>query len=178
MTASQPWHCPVSALDRRRVAQAWGKWMPDFGVSVFGTFTYDPARWRNPHPEQIEKHLLGVADKTSRLVYGNNYARRGVPGLQFIAGVEPHKSGKLHAHALLGDPLCNAGSSDGEGLRAAIDELWQERYGFARIECSRDPTAAAAYLSKYVLKQGEIVISPKFELLHIDAPQHSLWRGT
>lgn len=76
----------------------------------------------------------------------------------WVLGVEPHESGRLHAHALIKFPSCF-----GEVRRAHGQELWWDWHGMAKIVPPRSQEGVSAYVGKYVAKPGsDLVFSDSF----------------
>jgi hypothetical protein len=71
--------------------------------------------------------------------------KSGSKSTDFFFGTEPHKTGLLHQHILLGSQLL----IDDPGL---IQALWHEKYGFCKAEKYDASKGAAHYLTKYVTK--------------------------
>lgn len=87
------------------------------------------------------------------------FARKRSDKCVWVLGVEPHKSGKLHAHALLKFPECF-----GEVQRVHGWELWFERHGIAKLVPPRSQHGSASYVAKYVTKsESELVFSESFD---------------
>lgn len=89
-----------------------------------------------------------------------NQTGKGHHRVEWVLGVEPHRTGRLHAHALVKFPAC-LGSPD----RSYGWDLWKQWHGLARIEPPRGAEDVAAYVSKYVVKTGsELNISESYQL--------------
>jgi hypothetical protein len=77
----------------------------------------------------------------------------------YVLGVEPHESGRLHAHALLRFPECF-----GDVLLLDGWKLWFEWHGLARLERPQCQAAVTEYTCKYVTKPGaDLVLSESFQ---------------
>lgn len=123
------------------------------------------------HPESAVKAYEKWQHLLNRKIYGVRYYRRG-EGLSSLVAVEYQKRGVLHFHAL------NAGVNV-PGRRQAgaiLDEnaftinpgvsvemrrfyamdLWATMAGYARIYPFREAGGAESYVSKYVVKGGDI----------------------
>jgi hypothetical protein len=111
----------------------------------FATFTF-----REPvHPEQANRRLHKFVRTLNEIRFGKRYREKGL-GICLISAIEWQKRGVLHFHSLMGG-----------GLRDLDKfhwmELWNRDNGFARIY-PYDPDGAPGYVSKYVVKGGEIDI--------------------
>lgn len=126
-----------TAIDR---GQAW--LADDGGHDPFAVMTKD----RTSHP----RHARGSWPNAHR--HGRCYP-------QWIAGIEPHKSGVLHAHVMIhwSDRLQDLTRTDGWCL-------WFQQYGRAEIEAPRDDEHVAAYCSKlYTVKGADLHMSTSFD---------------
>lgn len=106
------------------------------------------------HPEALLKRWGYMWSLVNRDLYGNNWSRRG-EGVRWIVGVERHKSWRPHLHGMvyapgfdLTDPLVFPFSR------------WQPDFtatgGNVDLKVIRAREAVLAYVTKYVLKDGEI----------------------
>jgi len=136
-----------------------GEWLADMADwTLFGTLTYDPER--------------------CRLVPGKRYGERSMPGLDVVrahafrwlrsgpvavgrpveaavVGVERHKSGWPHMHALLKLP-----GGVHKGDLVGMGQSWYREHGYARLELPRQKDDVAAYVAKYVAKdidRGDLI---------------------
>jgi len=82
---------------------------------------------------------------------------------QWALGIEEHKSGYLHAHALVWLP-----PQIENMLRRDAWQLWYEKHGSARVKPPDVNQAVAAYVAKYVTKDGMIILSPNYNRLSRD----------
>lgn len=142
--------------------RAWvdlvGRWQWDW----FGTFTFRG----DPHPERADKCFRVFVSKINRKLYGVRWAKHG-KGLRWIRASEPQRRGAVHFHALL--------AGDGLALERRLSwmDVWNELAGFARIETPDSLEAVANYCAKYLLKGGEIDLSP-----NLGCPvQHGLFKS-
>lgn len=87
-----------------------------------------------------------------------NQRRKGREEPVYVLGIEPHESGRLHAHAVIRFPACF-----GEVVRREGWQLWFDQHGFAKLEPPKSQGDVAGYVSKYVLKPGaDLVIAESF----------------
>lgn len=148
-------------LNRANVAAGYADLMGRYALPLFHTQTFAS----RAHPETVEKALRYYVNRWNDELHGNNWKRRGVDGVQYIAGIERHKSGNPHSHAVLGHPDIDLGSAEHSALRRSMRELAEHEWGFAKLEVAKSPEHTNAYISKYVSKDGDIVISSKIENL-------------
>jgi hypothetical protein len=121
----------------------------------FATFTF-----REPvHPEQANRRLHRFIRTLNEIRFGKRYREKGL-GVCLINALEWQKREVLHFHSLIGGGLRDLD-------RFHWMELWNRDNGFARIY-PYDPAGAPGYVSKYVVKGGEIDISlPPWKELEI-----------
>jgi len=182
---------PVELTDDN-VRRGWAELLSRYTWDVFATLTYanpvwagekvvrDFRRWlwRWQFETALERGLAASRTIERRDAYGRirdthekvtgpwyNSYRKGRADPVWVLGVEAHQSGTLHAHAIIRwsvqlpdlerrlgwDLWKGAGHANGLGL------------GFARIEPPRGQDDVAGYVSKYVVKGGEITLSPSFD---------------
>jgi hypothetical protein len=136
---------PVSAtpVDRGALRDAWiallGRWMWDW----FCTFTFRDL----VHPEAADKRFRVLVSQANRVLYGHRWHKKG-EGIRWVRALEYQKRDVIHYHALL------AGVQDLR--RLTWMDRWHELAGYARIEPIESTAAVARYVSKYVVKGGEI----------------------
>jgi len=100
--------------------------------------------------------------------FGNNYTRNVHHSyFSYIMGVEKQTRDVLHFHALIDRPIDYS----------YIHATWSRWAGFAWIERVRDPISCADYITKYVVKGGDIFFylapMPVYQLHPI--PKPSWW---
>jgi len=83
--------------------------------------------------------------------------KRALP--TYVLAIEPHRSGRLHLHALLKYPAMLPALDHTQGWR-----LWFERYGRATIEHARSQRDITSYVGKYIAKDGELEFSSTFDV--------------
>ncbi len=113
----------------------------------FATYTFA----RSTHPEAASKAFRVWVNMVNCELYGRNWARRG-EGMGWVRGLEWQRRDVVHYHAL----VCGVRGA----LRKRAEHLWEEKLslGFCRIYPAVHE-AACAYISKYVVKGGEIDIA-------------------
>jgi hypothetical protein len=149
-------------MSRTAVAQGYASLMGRFAMPLFLTQTFV----NRSHPEAVTKahrYTLGLLNTE---LHGNNWRRRGIVGAQSIMGVERHKSGYPHSHAVIGHPDIDLGAPELSALRRTLRLTCEAEWGFAKLEIAKSPEHCNAYVSKYIVKDGEIVISDHVEDLN------------
>ena len=99
------------------------------------------------HPEAADKRFRVLISQANRVLFGHHWHKHGA-GLRWVRALEYQKRDVIHYHALL------AGVQDLR--RLTWMDRWNELAGFARIEPIEITAAVARYVSKYVVKGGEI----------------------
>jgi len=157
------------------VRQAWIQLLSRYQWQCFATLTWRTAAGR----EQVERDFktwvsrwMGNVAVSLQIAEwhiskgGNVHLRghwphqraRGRENYVWVLGIEPHRTGRLHAHALIKFP-----DTFGEVRLSEGWELWKDWHGLARLEPPRGQDDAVAYVSKYVIKgRSELVFSPSF----------------
>jgi hypothetical protein len=136
---------PASAtpIDRQALRDAWiallGRWEWEW----FATFTF-----REPvHPEAADKKFRVLISQANRVLYGHRWHKKG-EGIRWVRALEYQKCDVIHYHALM------AGVQDLR--RLTWMDKWYDMAGIARIEKIDAKDAVVRYVSKYVVKGGEI----------------------
>jgi hypothetical protein len=136
---------PASAtpLDRAGLRDAWiallGRWEWEW----FCTFTFRDL----VHPEAADKRFRVLISQANRVLYGHRWHKKG-QGMRWVRALEYQKRDVIHYHALM------AGVKDLR--RLTWMDRWHELAGYARIEKIDTADAVVRYVSKYVVKGGEI----------------------
>jgi hypothetical protein len=134
---------------------AWAKWLSSGRWDVFVTLT-DPGY---PHPETMVKRCRYLEAKVNDSLYGRSWKRKG-RGIETVTGLERQRRGSVHTHAIWRLPDHDASDPVQFSLRH-----WQrfasELGGFAWLQRPRSSADVVAYVSKYVVKDGELVLSPR-----------------
>lgn len=136
--------------------------MARYTLPLFLTQTFT----NRSHPEAVEKAHRHTLNLLNRELHGNNWRRRGVIGAQSMMGIERHKSGFPHSHAVIGHPDLNLGAKEYSALRRSLRLTCEAEWGFAKLEIAKSPAHCNAYIAKYVCKDGEICITEKLSALH------------
>ena len=112
---------------------------------------------RRTHPEALHKRFRYCTHKIADHLYGRHWERRG-QGVEYVCGMERHKSGWPHSHALLRMPNIDLADANQFNLG-----YWQkfigETGGHCWLERPKNQGDVVAYTTKYVLKEGDIILS-------------------
>jgi hypothetical protein len=142
------------AIDSASQVGAWRDFISRFPMQWFCTFTFTDS----VHPERAGKLFRLFVRRLNRYLYGSHYERKGKQGIFWVLAWEYQKRGVLHFHALMGDV------EDLNGRARRLD--WMDRWhafgppaGFARIEEIENQSAVQSYVTKYVVKGGQIDLS-------------------
>ena len=99
------------------------------------------------HPEAADKRFRVLISQANRVLFGVRWHKHGA-GLRWVRALEYQKRDVIHYHALM------AGVQDLR--RLTWMDRWHELAGYARIEPIESTAAVSRYVSKYVVKGGEI----------------------
>lgn len=153
------------------VRDAYVGWLSGRPWDLFLTLTSDG----RTHPEALHKRFRYCVHLMSNELYGRAVTRRACP-VEFVNGIERHKSGWPHSHALLRFPGVDLTDPSQFSLSA-----WHERItatgGFAWPTLPRAQSDVLAYVVKYVTKDGELVLSENLSPTVETAPQLPLCRS-
>lgn len=130
------------------LGQNWAEWIQSFASwKLFLTLTFSQAdRHYSVSQEQVDWYWRTYVRVQNKDLLGNNYTRKvGHSYFPYILAVEPHRSGHLHAHALVGLPI----NLD------LFHMYWNKVAGFEKVEHVREENEKLSrYLSKYIVKGG------------------------
>jgi hypothetical protein len=91
-------------------------------------------------------------------VYGRAAARHGRSPIEWVNGIEKHKSGWPHSHALLRLPGVEL--KDRAQFNLAEWQKWiTGTGGFAWLTAPRNQGDVVSYVTKYVVKDGDLAVS-------------------
>lgn len=133
----------------------------------FCTFTFRT----QAHPETASKSFRFWVAKLNRSLYGRNWYKHPDRSVVWVRALEWQRRNVIHYHALLASPEV------ADLNQIARRSIWAKEWnalgrddptkktsgtgpGFALIERARNEIAVNAYISKYVIKGGEIDVSP------------------
>ena len=159
------------------VGDAWADFLRRYPAHVFATLTFRREKWftdkhtgavravnrtgsnGSMHPEAADKAFRFFVSSINREIYSRDWGRKPHRGIQWVRGQEFHKDGCLHFHALLSAP-----TDDLNNLfsRYRWHEWWYREFGRNQLERPRSQRDVAAYVSKYVVKDGAVDFSPNF----------------
>jgi len=135
------------------VRPAWTEWLSQRPWDLFLTLTSE----RPTHPEALHKRFCWYRNKMSDALYGRAITRRANP-IEYVNGIERHKSGFPHSHALLRLPDVDLAERSQFSL-----EHWQkfmsDSGGWTWLSRPRGQGDVVAYVTKYVTKDGELILS-------------------
>lgn len=140
-------------LSRAQAREEWTRWLAQRPWDLFLTLTSE----HRSHPEAMHKRFRYVVHKVSDDVYGRAVTRRASP-IEWVNGIERHKSGWPHSHALLRLP-----DVDLSNPRVFSLAHWQEWIcgtgGWCWLSRPLSSEDVTGYVTKYVVKEGDLVFS-------------------
>jgi hypothetical protein len=108
------------------------------------------------HPERADKLWRLWCSKLNRFVFAPRWHKTAHGGVVWARSSEFQVRGVLHFHALMG-AIVNLNL---EALRVHWKEVWLELAdGYSRIHQIENRSAVIAYITKYVVKGGELELS-------------------
>lgn len=142
------------------VRDGWTELLTRYQWDWFLTMTFrdrkDKYKPDYVHPEVADKLWRVFVSKLNRRLYGQRWYRTPGKSIYWVRAMEWQKRGVLHYHALAGDTQ----SLNTRASRRFWKEEWFLLAGIARIDRVFGIDDVAAYVSKYVVKGGEIDVSP------------------
>lgn len=143
------------------VADGYAALMGRYALPWLCTQTFED----RSHPETVIKAHRHFLNLLNRELHGNHWKRRGITGAQSILGVERHKSGWPHSHAVIGHPDLDIGSAQYNALRRGLKLECDHQWGNSKVEVAKNPLHCNRYVAKYITKDGELEISPDLHSL-------------
>lgn len=145
--------CAVETLksERQILRDAWADFLSPVPFQWFVTLTFET----NVHPEAAIKRWRRFTNEINRSLYGRRWMKKDHGGIYWIVALERQKRGVVHFHALMGD------IHDLNEITRRLDWMdeWYAMAGIARIEPIRSSEAVLRYVTKYVIKDGDIEFS-------------------
>lgn len=135
---------------RSELQQAWLQLLERYVWQWFATMTFRDI----VHPEAADKLWRVWISKLNRFLYGPRWYQKG-QGVYWVRALEYQRRGVIHFHALLAD----VGDLNHRAKRLYWMDVWNDLAGYARIEKPGSVELVSRYVSKYVLKEGEIEVS-------------------
>lgn len=133
---------------------AWVELLGRYEWAWFATFTFKEAI----HPEAADKKFRYWVSKVAESYLGKNWRTKPKREPQWVRGLEWQKRQVLHYHAL----VTNLPREYVEfAWRVFFRQVWAglDNGGYGRIDACDGGAAVYAYLTKYVVKGGEIDVS-------------------
>ena len=135
------------------LADAWAEWLGHRPWDLFLTLTSN----RRTHPEALHKRFRFCTHKIADHLWGRHWERRG-HGVEYVCGMERHKSGWPHSHAMVRLPGVDL-SDAGQFNLGYWQKFITETGGFCYLERPRSQADVVSYTTKYVLKEGDLILS-------------------
>lgn len=136
---------PAHACATLALRDAWTTFLGQWEWDWFCTLTFRDM----VHPEAAEKRFRLLVNLMNRELYGSRWYKRHL-GLKWVCATEYQRRGVIHFHALCSDVS--------QLRRLSYMDKWNELAGYARIEEVHNTDAVYRYVSKYVIKGGEITL--------------------
>lgn len=136
----------VGQTSNEELRESWEGYIRGFADwKHFVTLTFREVATRD-QSEHLFRFLVQVMNQE---LYGNHYTRIvGHSYFSYVVGFEYQKRGALHMHALVDRPI----------HFSLVHSIWKKVAGFAWIEPVEDVNRAVSYLSKYVAKDGDLLV--------------------
>lgn len=133
------------------LSESWAGYLARFQWDWFVTLTFRESR----HPEAADKLFRLFVNEINRSLYGKRWRQNG-QGIYWARCIEWQRRDVIHFHVLM---------SDTQDLNETLRRLsWMDRWktlaGFSKIEKPKVQDCVARYCAKYIVKGGEIDVSP------------------
>jgi hypothetical protein len=157
-------------LHSDRAKQAYASLLIRHPWHWFASLTFRPAHESSKvggvHPEKADKAFRVFISSINRELYGIRWSKKPHGGLVWARGQEFHKDGRIHFHALIASP-----TDDLNRIARRLDwiDWWYREFGIARIERPEYQDSVCSYVSKYVVKDGEVDFSRNFGRVSVPA---------
>jgi len=127
------------------IRDAWCEFLGRWQWEWFCTLTFK----FEIHPEAADKSFRYFVSKLNRQLYGPRWHKKAYGGIPWVRGLEYQQREVIHFHALF--------SNVKDLRRLSCMDLWDKIVvGWARIEAIKNKRAACRYITKYVVKEGNI----------------------
>lgn len=131
--------------------EAWGDFVAGFAVwTAFHTLTFSEAdRIRPVSQAEALAKWRSYVQILNRDVFGGHYTRYvGHSYFAYCLAIERGARGQLHMHAL----------TDRRTHWSLANKIWRNMAGIVKIVPVVDVPGVARYVSKYVVKEGDIIL--------------------
>jgi hypothetical protein len=132
--------------------EGWIDWLSGYQWDWFTSQTF-----RLPiHPEAADKVFRLWVSQINRSLWGPRWHKKG-KSIHWVRALEWQKRNVLHFHALISHPTQDLNSV---ANRLYWMDRWNQLAGYARIERPRGSDAVVRYVTKYLVKDGDLEVSP------------------
>lgn len=133
------------------IQAGWVSFLLRYEWDWFITFTFRDVR----HAEAADKLFKVWLNQVNNKLYGRRWREHG-QGVYWVKALEYQKRGIIHFHVLMSDV-----QNLNETLRRlSFMDRWNKLAGFSKIEVPNRQDCVTRYCAKYIIKGGEIEISP------------------
>lgn len=131
---------------RQGLPEVWSQYVYDFADwQSFITLTFEKELSR----DTVYNYWRSLVQQLNKDLFGNHYTRIvGHCYFPYVLCFEKQERGAYHLHALTGGRL----------NYKMIHDFWNHVAGFAWITTARDKKAVSIYCTKYVIKEGDLVL--------------------
>jgi hypothetical protein len=139
---------PELSCRQSEIEQAWLSLFESHGfiAQSFVTFTFDPKRWQTISPYKAMGLFRWWLQEVNRQLGGRDYKRKCKHSLlSYAVGVDYHRSGDVHLHAVI----------DGWFDYSCARKVWGRRCGFMGIDQVTDPVGSLQHVLKYIRKADD-----------------------
>jgi len=137
-------------VSKRAVSEVRDGWIELLGRYDWQWFVTLTFRGSSVHPEKADKKWRVWLDRLNTSLFGRRWWKKS-SGVRWARALEYQRRGVIHFHALVGGV---PGDKLGDRLPAAA--MWQDIAGFSRVDAIKNLELVKRYVSKYVVKGGEI----------------------
>lgn len=141
--------CPSGRVPS--LSEAWASYLSRFQWDWFVTLTFRESR----HPEAADKLFRVWLNEINRALYGKRWRQKG-QGVYWVRCIEWQRRDVIHFHVLMSDTQ----DLNETMRRLSCMDRWRDLAGFSKIEKPKQQACVARYCAKYIVKGGEIDVSP------------------